>query len=212
MPLVHRDTARADCPGLLALHMLDRSHNCRRGPPISRMRDALPIQGLPTVGQVSYSPCGHTYQERDGRTSSAQPCKCGLFSIGVCARCGTFACGAHGRLAGEHFLCVEHARAEEQATRPAAILAAGKELQPAQLARKAEMSALVEMLQAAARAPSSARLLTLRKSFPRRSRENAGGRPISRVSASARSRMMHSARAVSGAHPPTCRRGMMQDL
>jgi hypothetical protein len=148
------------CTSLVARTILVEDH------PYPELRDALPISGLPMIEQVSYSPCGHAYQEADVATASPQPCRCGLFSIGACARCGAFTCGAHGRLVGEEFLCAEHGRAEDQARGRAARLAAQQERQAAQLARKTEMSALVGMLQAAARAPSGAGLLSLRGSFP----------------------------------------------
>lgn len=48
--------------------------------------------------------------------ASAQLCRCGMFAIGACSKCGTFTCGVHGRLAGERFLCAEHANAAEQAS------------------------------------------------------------------------------------------------
>lgn len=134
--------------------------------PYPELRDVLPIQGLPAIEQVSYSPCGYAYPEGDGSMSSAQPCRCGLFSIGACARCGILACGAHGRLVGELFLCAEHAHAEEQVRQQAARLSAEQEREAAVLARKAEMSALVEMLLAVVKAPSSAGLLSLLGSFP----------------------------------------------
>ena len=134
--------------------------------PYPELRDALPIQGLAQIPQVSYSPCGHAYQEEDGRMSSPQPCRCGLFAIGACARCGTFTCGMHGRLVGELFLCAEHAHPEEQARQQAARLAAEQEREAAALARKAEMFAPVKMIAAVVKAPSSAGLLSLRDSFP----------------------------------------------
>jgi len=98
--------------------------------------------------------------------SSPQPCRCGLFAIGACARCGTFTCGMHGRLVGELFLCAEHAHPEEQARQQAARLAAEQEREAAALARKAEMFAPVKMIAAVVKAPSSAGLLSLRDSFP----------------------------------------------
>lgn len=76
---------------------------------------ADPRSEMRPLEQVSHSPCGYAYQERDGRMASAQLCRCGMFAIGSCSQCGTFTCGVHGRLAGERFLCSEHAAAAEHA-------------------------------------------------------------------------------------------------
>jgi hypothetical protein len=48
-------------------------------------------------------PCGHRYEE--GTTFSADPCRCGIHSIGRCVRCDRPVCGFHGGLYEDALHC-----------------------------------------------------------------------------------------------------------
>lgn len=83
----------------------------------------MPESGLRLEQQIYYEPCGFEYQEVSAPMSDIPVCACGMFSIGACKTCGTYACGRHGRLFGDSFLCWEHVQIAEKAVTVQAELA-----------------------------------------------------------------------------------------
>lgn len=49
-----------------------------------------------------FGPCGNRYQNGDTQTPR---CVCGMFAVGICTECGEPACGTHGSLIGQRFVC-----------------------------------------------------------------------------------------------------------